>query len=120
MLVYTEPTVAQNLQYAPRATTMDAARELALCISKGQGITADSTDKTPAPNGAALVAAKDAGASLSQMKACLRADDADRGRRANLETQAVEIHPGAPMLNGVNIRSDGKGPSGSTQGAAGK
>jgi hypothetical protein len=77
VLVYAEAAVAQNLQDAARATTVNTPLALALCISKGECIAVDLTDKTPAHNRAALVAAKDAGASLDQVEACLRADDAD-------------------------------------------
>lgn len=98
MLVYAEAAVAQNLQYAVRMTAVDAARALALCISKGKRLASDSTDKASAQNGATPVAAEDAGTSLSQVKTCLRADDADRGCCANLEGQTVEIHANTQAL----------------------
>lgn len=107
MLVYAEAAVAQNLQYAVRMTAVDAARALALCISKGKRLASDSTDKASAQNGATPVAAEDAGTSLSQVKTCLRADDADRGCCANLEGQTVEIHANTQCWIGIDHKWSG-------------
>jgi hypothetical protein len=85
VLVYAEAAVTQNLQGAGRATPVNTALALALGISKDEFIAADLTNKAPAHYRAALIAAKHAGASLDQVEACLRADDADRRRRVNLE-----------------------------------
>jgi hypothetical protein len=106
VLVYAEAAVAQNLQDTARATPVNTAVALALCISKRERIAGDLTDKTPAHNRAALVAAKDAGASLDQVEACISADDANRRRRSNLEGQAVKIHRGAPRPNGTDGASE--------------